>query len=72
MIYKIEAGVGGKVQKSYGACPNFYLVVRELPTLNRLTGPVRDTDEAVFVLTPPESYWFKVWVTTTARKSNSN
>lgn len=69
MIYKIESG--GRYRKVMG-CPNFYLVVKELPTLNRLTGPVRDTDEAVFVFTPPESYWFKVWVTTTARKSNSN
>lgn len=46
---------GEKVEKSYGACPNFYLVVRELPTLNRLTGPGRDTDEAVVGFTPPES-----------------
>ena len=53
-------GAGGKGRDSYGARPNFYLVVRELPTLNRLTGPGRDTNEAVFVFTPPESYWFKM------------
>lgn len=51
-IYKIR---GGKVEKSYGACPNFYLVVRELPTLNRFPGPGRDTNEAVFGFTLPES-----------------
>ena len=61
----------GKMKwKSYGACPYFHLVVRGLPTLNRFTGSVRDTNEVAFVFTPPESYWFSRTVRVTQVTEN--